>query len=902
MDAILHLGDVKDAFNPVAQQVQNFMVYAAKKICKVAPFHVLLGNHDRTAVSDESDSCMPVLRAAGAFTYEKPALICIAGVWIHMVPYYRDRKVLLAHLANIGELVDQLDPDIRPQQGEAFLAFHAELNGCKMSANPNVPEGHGGIPSEGLWIDDYALCLGGHIHYQQQCGDRIWYVGSPFQQDWREANHACGFLLVTTRGNRPPLVEQIPSRIPGYLDPDLQGFDAVKATKGSQIRIRVPYVIGKDPGQQLQAARMEAEAKYPNLQIHIVSVAEGAEQLKAFDQTNAAGDEDLIKRYLSQTKAEDLEAMAACILYYLRKRGLGMMGLERLRFLKVWAENALSYEKCSVDLAGKGITLVTGENRDWCGEQEGSSNGSGKSSALSLPLIALFGKTPKGQTADAWVRQGGDGSGMVGLSLLLPDGREMVVERRRPSGLEFRIAGKLIASGDARGTQRAIEQLLRLTWDVATNALYIGQREVGTILTGTDKERKELFSRFLGLDRFLVVQEDLRAARRRCDAAAQRLQGEVDVVEGQIEQVKRTEVPVGEYSFDVCIRNLAQIQKHQTVLLCAQKRRKAELDKLEETLDNTKELFRTMDRSEGAAFTSRENAKVHLTQLESLLSTPVCPTCSSKLAPKRMEALVTSAKSTVKQANAVFQNILKEKAKLEDKQKQLITESRAISQIAFGIENELQNLRVEETTWQERYRTALEASARQKQQQAEVKRLKVASKHLKAYHTQLTDHLQFLGRCISVVGRDGLPAYLCGSVCPALNAAALKFSELFTAGTLGVQFAFSDGELDLHVENHQGGTDINDQSQGEIRMIAIIAAFALRDVLVPYNLLILDEPGEGLDAVNAKAFTDGLAQVAERFGSLFVVTHNVNILSNLEPTRRLHAVKENRVSKLEELN
>ena len=86
-----------------------------------------------------------------------------------------------------------------------------------------------------------------------------------------------------------------------------------------------------------------------------------------------------------------------------------------------------------------------------------------------------------------------------------------------------------------------------------------------------------------------------------------------------------------------------------------------------------------------------------------------------------------------------------------------------------------------------------------------------------------------------------------------------------------------------------------------MRIIGLIAAFALRDVLVPYNLLILDEPGEGLDAVNAKAFADGLSEAAERFGSLFVITHNPHILSALEPTRRLHVIKENQVSRLEEI-
>jgi DNA repair exonuclease SbcCD ATPase subunit len=213
----------------------------------------------------------------------------------------------------------------------------------------------------------------------------------------------------------------------------------------------------------------------------------------------------------------------------------------------------------------------------------------------------------------------------------------------------------------------------------------------------------------------------------------------------------------------------------------------------------------------------------------------------------------------------------------------------------------LENCALEEAAWQERHREALEGAARQKQQQVELDKLKLSLKRLQDYQGQLSDHMHFLARCLTVVGREGLPAYLCGSICPALNASALKFSELFTGGALGVQFTFVEGELDIQVENRQGGAGINDQSQGEMRMIGLIAAFALRDVLVPYNLLILDEPGEGLDAMNAKAFADGLSEAAERFGSLFVVTHNVHILAALEPTRRLHVIKENQISRLEEI-
>jgi len=61
---------------------------------------------------------------------------------------------------------------------------------------------------------------------------------------------------------------------------------------------------------------------------------------------------------------------------------------------------------------------------------------------------------------------------------------------------------------------------------------------------------------------------------------------------------------------------------------------------------------------------------------------------------------------------------------------------------------------------------------------------------------------------------------------------------------------------------------------------------------VRHNLLILDEPANGLDPVNAVAFAQGLNSVVERFGHVMVIAHSEQILGALEPDYRLECVKE----------
>jgi DNA repair exonuclease SbcCD ATPase subunit len=163
------------------------------------------------------------------------------------------------------------------------------------------------------------------------------------------------------------------------------------------------------------------------------------------------------------------------------------------------------------------------------------------------------------------------------------------------------------------------------------------------------------------------------------------------------------------------------------------------------------------------------------------------------------------------------------------------------------------------------------------------------------------EEVQFLETCVKVVGRDGLPAYLCSVVAPALNSAASKYSEIFSEGEIGIQFEISGGDIDVRVCNLHGGKSIKDQSAGEMRLAGLITALAFRDALVPHNLLVMDEPTEGLDASNARAFAQGLSSVIERFKHVIVISHSPYVLSELEPDRHWEVTKKDGISTLREL-
>jgi DNA repair exonuclease SbcCD ATPase subunit len=115
--------------------------------------------------------------------------------------------------------------------------------------------------------------------------------------------------------------------------------------------------------------------------------------------------------------------------------------------------------------------------------------------------------------------------------------------------------------------------------------------------------------------------------------------------------------------------------------------------------------------------------------------------------------------------------------------------------------------------------------------------------------------------------------YLAASLCPVLNKAGEEYAELFYQGRIKVEFAVLDGEFSASIVNPAGSASAGGQSVGESAMAGIVTAFALIEVAPKTNLLILDEPGHGLDSAGAKMFAQGLIKLQSRFSTIICTTH-----------------------------
>lgn len=870
VDGVLHLGDVKQAFNPVDLRVTNFLANTITDLRNEHCFvFVVRGNHDNANANDTSQSILPVLAAAGAETAESPLDSFIAGgqVGIRAVPFLRSNEDIIAALDKPYGYPKHRVPKI--------LLFHFEVAGSKWNT---LATSKGQVTLEHLHPERYDLCLGGHIHYQQQLAPNVWYVGSPFCMDWGEANQEKGFLLIEV--GRKVKVTRIASELPGWYDPSMPGFPNRKSWHGCNVRIQAP--TSKDVSAAITTAHAAAIRKYVGCVPHVVPVYE--EAAEEVEGVKGSSDDSLLRSYLKQRYPD--ERVGGMLAYLSSKiHGEFAFGIKGATPGRIVAKNVLCFKECTVDFDKPGITLITGKNKDWSGR----ANGVGKTSVLSLPAIAWFGESLKGQKTDKWRRDDADGPSLITSMATLPDGKTLeVVRGRSPGKFLLSVDGKDETMGDLHATQRRFQELTGLSLDVLKSAMYVGQHEVAALLHGTDKERKELFSRMLGLERFIKSQDLIRKDARNNDKMIDLCEQEAALARMALEEQQRA-IPEVTALVPVKVENVVKLQR-------ALKAAHTYGDEVRAQARALEQRYRCV---RDAVVEANTQLQVFKKQLASIGASKRCPVCGSLI--KNVAASSIHKKEMEREIAGLEQTIVDARKDQEKLESQLVKANKDLSDWVDTRDELNGRLRKAEqdTAFNARIAEADETQKKaRKQAMRRVAYLKLAVARHEAARQAYVDTKEFLDRCFQAVSREGLPAYMCAKVCPQLNAAASRYASVFGDGEIQVQFHIEGGDLDLKIHNKHGGFGVDDQSMGESCIASFIAIFAFKEVLVPVPLLILDEPGEGLDAVNAANFAKGIHTVAERFGSVFITSHNPNIISNLDPDYHLEVVKHKRVSEI----
>ncbi|KAF8433997.1 P-loop containing nucleoside triphosphate hydrolase protein [Terfezia claveryi] len=207
---IFCLGDVINTREHVNVQALSATAKFFDELRRIAPVHIVLGNHDMNLKHSSRVSSLDVFDTEGfkgsCKLYKDFTDVEIEGVKCLMVPWVENHTLMVDRLGEIpGE-----------EKNQRILFGHLAVSGAIQQ--PSVPvesryRTHTGV-LKGRHLVDFRGTFLGHFHHHQAVVDgKVWYVGSPMQHHFGDkADDQRGILFLQptiTSQNEAPAMEFI---------------------------------------------------------------------------------------------------------------------------------------------------------------------------------------------------------------------------------------------------------------------------------------------------------------------------------------------------------------------------------------------------------------------------------------------------------------------------------------------------------------------------------------------------------------------------------------------------------------------------------------------------------------------------------------------------------------------
>lgn len=218
-DIIIHLGDLFDNRNVIPINLLNYGMDVVEEISKIAPLHIIVGNHDCwSKSSDEINTIRPFKWIPNVHIYDKTSKIEFNGLKLCLMPYIEKR------LEQINLINSSKDCD--------YLFCHSDLNGCRMHL---TSVGHRN--SDKIDVEDFKSFKGvysGHIHLIQR-NNNFTFIGSNFQMDRNDYGDQKGIFIVDTNDNSEKFIANLVSpqfkKVRVVNEEDIELLEELKGSK-----------------------------------------------------------------------------------------------------------------------------------------------------------------------------------------------------------------------------------------------------------------------------------------------------------------------------------------------------------------------------------------------------------------------------------------------------------------------------------------------------------------------------------------------------------------------------------------------------------------------------------------------------------------------------------------------
>ena len=559
----------------------------------------------------------------------------------------------------------------------------------------------------------------------------------------------------------------------------------------------------------------------------------------------------------------------------------------------------------AVDFGREQLTLVLGENLDQGGDDNGSRNGTGKTTIVNALSYALYGTALTNIKKDNLINKINNKNMLVTLSFE-KDGSTYRIERgRKPTVMKFFVDDHEQAAestddsqGDMRETQKDLDDLLGMSHDMFKNIIALNTY-TEPFLSMKANEQRIIIEQLLGItllsDKAEVLKEEIRQAKdaiyqENADIEAAKKSNEK--IQLSIEGLITRQRAWGSQQKTDCEKIATSIVELQSVDIERELEQHAKLKTYDDHAAKIKSLNKEKATLETAVMQADKTVNKYTKEVEQLKN-KTCPACEQKLHTHKHEEMAVGAEKNLADALTYLQSI-------SDSYLTVITELEQIGDINGRPKTYYDTL--EEALKHQNNLSSLEQALLSRQEdtdpyQEQIDDLKhsalqeISWDNINAM-TTLKDHQEFLLKLLtskdSFIRKkiiDQNLAYLNNRLTFYLDKMGLPHTVVF--------------QNDLTVEITQLGQDLDfdNLSRGERNRLILGLSWAFRDVWESLyqniNLLFIDELiDNGLDASGVENALSVLKKMArERNKNIYLISHKDELIGRVNNV--LKVIKEN---------
>ena len=558
-----------------------------------------------------------------------------------------------------------------------------------------------------------------------------------------------------------------------------------------------------------------------------------------------------------------------------------------------------------VNFAQQNLTLVLGENLDQGGDDNGSRNGTGKTTIVNALSFALFGNALTNIKKDNLINKINNKNMLVTLAFE-KDGTSYRIERgRKPTLMKFYVNDQEQeteetddAQGDMRETQKDLDDLLGMSHDMFKHIVALNTY-TEPFLSMRASDQRVIIEQLLGITLLSEKAEALKELVKQTKDNIYQANADIEAAKKSNEKIQQ--------SIDSLLTRQSAWQTQQTqdlekigraivelenVDIDAELAKHAELKEYDERAAKLKSLNKERATLDSAIAQAERSVKKYASELAKLQDKK-CHACEQELHDHKHEEMMAEATKHITEAQTYHDKVAADLAKI-------IAEIASLGELAarpntyydsledaLKHQNNLKQLETQLTIragevdpYQEQI-DELRHTAMQDISWDHVNSMNSLKEHQEFLLKLLTSKDSFIRKKII----DQNLAYLNNRLTYYLDKMGLPHTVVF--------------QNDLNVEITQLGQDLDfdNLSRGERNRLILGLSWAFRDVweslYQSINLLFVDElVDNGLDASGVESALAVLKKMArERKKNIFLISHKDELIGRVNNV--LKVVKEN---------